>query len=44
MEEIYSIPDYLQNYIDYKLVAKDLFLGDYVSLKIGHKAAVFNQC
>ncbi len=44
MEEIYSIPDYLQNYIDYKRVAHDWFLCDYVSLEIGHKVAVFNQC
>lgn len=43
MEEVYSIPDYLQNYIDYKLVAQDWFLSDYVSLEIDHQVAVFNS-
>jgi antirestriction protein len=44
MEEIYSIPDYLQNYIDYEKVARDWFLSDYVSLEVDHQVAVFNQC
>lgn len=44
MEEIYAIPDYLQNYIDYKKVAHDWFLSDYVSLEIDHQVAIFHQC
>lgn len=43
MEDLYSIPDYLQNYIDYQLVARDWFLSDYVSLEIGHQVAVFSN-
>ncbi len=43
MEETYSIPDYLQNYIDYQLVAQDWFLSDYTSLEIDHRVAVFHQ-
>ena len=43
MEEIYSIPDYLINYIDYKQVAYDWFLSDYLSLDIGHQIAVFSH-
>ncbi len=43
MEDIYSIPNYLQNYVDYKLVAQDWFLSDYVSLEIDYKVTVFDQ-
>lgn len=31
-KDIYEIPDYLENYIDYKAIAGDLFMGDYFSV------------
>jgi antirestriction protein len=41
-EDCYTIPDYLQNYIDYQKVARDLFINDYMSFEVDHKTHVFS--
>ena len=33
MNDCYTIPDYLANYIDYEKFAIDLFMGDYFSVE-----------
>jgi antirestriction protein len=41
-EDCYPIPDYLNNYIDYQKVARDLFINDYMSFEVDHKVHVFS--
>ena len=35
IEECYNIPEYLENYIDYKAVARDMLYGDYYGTSYG---------
>lgn len=44
LAEMHTIPEYLEDYIDYKRVAHDWFTGDFLSLKVDHQVAVFAQC
>ena len=39
-----EIPEYLQNYIDYKAMAHDWFMGDFFSIELNHKIHVFSNC
>jgi antirestriction protein len=39
-----EIPEYLQNYIDYKAMAYDWFMGDFISIELNHKIHVFSNC
>jgi antirestriction protein len=41
-EDCYPIPDYLDNYIDYQKVARDLLINDYMSFEVDHKVHVFS--
>ena len=44
MRSCYTIPDYLENYIDYSAYARDLFMGDYFSSDApGGKIYVFRS-
>jgi antirestriction protein len=38
----YTIPDYLENYIHYEKVARDLFIVDYLSFDVNFKSHVFS--
>jgi antirestriction protein len=42
-EDCYPIPEYLENYIDYKKAARDLFLSDFMSFEVDHKVHVFSH-
>ena len=44
MDDCYSIPDHLVNYIDYDAFARDLFCGDYYSVDGGAGVYVFHNC
>ena len=39
-----EIPDRLQYYIDYKSMARDWFMTDFLSVQIGQKVHVFSNC
>lgn len=41
MDECYTVPDHLTNYIDYSAFARDLFCQDYFSISTGAGAGVF---
>lgn len=38
-----EIPDYLEHYIDYKVMARDFFMGDFFSIEINRKVYVFSN-
>jgi antirestriction protein len=38
-----EIPEYLQQYIDYKAMAYDWFISDFFSLDVNHKTHVFSN-
>lgn len=38
-----EIPEYLQNYIDYKAMAYDFFINDFFSIEMDHKVHVFSN-
>jgi antirestriction protein len=38
-----DIPDYLENYIDYKAMAYDFFISDFYSIELKHKVHVFSN-
>lgn len=42
-QETWEIPDHLANYIDYKSIANDLFINDYISFIVDHKTYVFSH-
>jgi antirestriction protein len=41
--DCYEIPEYLENYIDYEAIARDLFICDYISFRIDGVTHVFRQ-
>jgi len=42
--ELYEIPEFLENYIDYKAWARDLFMTDYFSREANQGVYVFSVC
>lgn len=42
--DIGEIPSYLENYIDYEAMARDLFIDDYLSIEVGGDVHVFSNC
>lgn len=43
-EEIMDVPDRLTCYIDYEMIARDLFMSDYLSFNVDGKIHIFNCC
>ncbi len=41
--DFYDIPEYLEYYINYEKVARDLFMCDYFSLKVNYNLHVFKN-
>ena len=41
--ETLEIPKYLEGYVDYKKMARDLFISDYFSIELNGKTHVFSQ-
>ena len=39
---LHDLPAYIQGYIDYKSFSRDLFMGDYFSIRVDHKTHVFS--
>ena len=42
--ECREIPVYLQYYVDYKAMARDVFVNDFFSIELNHKIHVFGYC
>ena len=43
-EETMEIPDYLASYINYEIMARDLFIDNFMSIELNHKTHVFTHC
>ena len=42
-EETMEIPEHLSFYIDYKSMARDLFINDFVSIELNYMTHVFSN-